>query len=270
MSALELSAEVIAYAHGAPVLRDVQLNVAAGESVALLGGNGSGKTALLRYIAGLLPRSAGQCRVFGEPIKSTRAAVAAGVGLLVQDPDDQLLGTTLAEDTRIGPRNLQLPAAECDARVARALVSVELTELAQREVETLSLGQRKRAALAGVLAMEPRLMLLDEPTAGLDPRAERALCDTLLELRNAGRTLLVATHAVDLVPYFATRVVLLAEGRIIADGPCRDMLLNAERLTRARVRMPWAAELWTRALQQRIPQMSQAPLTLEELLECLR
>ena len=132
-------------------------------------------------------------------------------------------------------------------------------------IETLSLGEQKRAALAGVLAMEPRLLLLDEPTAGLDPQGERALCETLAALRAEGRTLLVATHAVDLVPYFATRVVLLADGAILADGPCREVLVRDELLQRARVRRPWAAELWARALRARV---ATPPLTLEELLTC--
>lgn len=266
MNALELAAPSIGYADADPVLRDVRLNIAVGESVALLGGNGSGKTALLRYIAGLLPRAAGSCRVHGQAIRSTRAAVSAGVGLLVQDPADQLLGTTLEQDTRIGPRNLQLSAAECDARVQTALTSVDMLALAQRDIETLSVGEQKRASLAGVLAMEPRLLLLDEPTAGLDPRAERSLCQTMASLARAGRTLLVATHAVDLVPYFASRVVLLAEGRVIADGPCREVLLEQALLERARVRRPWTVELWASALRERMPQ---APLTLEELLDQL-
>jgi cobalt/nickel transport system ATP-binding protein len=235
--------------------------------VAVLGGNGAGKTALLRYVAGLLPRAGGECRVHGRAITSVRAAVAAGVGLSVQDPQDQLLGSTLAEDARIGPRNLGLSEAECDARVGRALATVGMSALAAREIETLSLGEQKRAALAGVLAMESRLLLLDEPTAGLDPQAEQTLCATLAALREAGRTLLVATHAVDLVPYFATRVVLLADGRVIADGPCRDVLLHDELLQRARVRRPWAAELWARALQHRIESPT---LTLDELLPHLR
>jgi cobalt/nickel transport system ATP-binding protein len=261
--ALELEAESIGYVRDMAVLRDVRLQVAAGESVALLGGNGSGKTALLRYVAGLLPRTRGHCRVHGRSIDSTRAAIAAGVGLLVQDPLDQLLGTTLEQDTRIGPRNLGLSEPECAARVIEALESVGLSGLAQREIETLSLGEQKRAALAGVLAMRPRVLLLDEPTAGLDPHAEHALSDQLCAQRRAGHTLLVATHAVDLVPHFATRVVLLAEGRVIADGPCREVLVQEQLLARARVRRPWPTELWARALRERCPD---APMTLDELL----
>jgi cobalt/nickel transport system ATP-binding protein len=266
MKALEVNASAIGYAGAEPVLRDVQLSLEPGEAVALLGGNGAGKTALLRFIAGLLPRNGGSCRVHGREITSTRAAVAAGVGLVVQDPDDQLLGATLQEDAEIGPRNLRLSDAACAARVQEALATLDLSALAEREIETLSLGERKRASLAGVLAMHPSLLLLDEPTAGLDPRSERALCDSLRQLTRAGRTLLVATHAVDLVPYFASRVVLLAGGRIIADGPCREVLTRAALLEQARMRRPWPVELWARALRERVPE---APLTLEELLPWL-
>lgn len=260
---LHVRARAIGYEAGETVLGDVDLHVAAGEAVALLGGNGAGKTALLRYIAGLLPHAGGSCEIAGRQVRSPRQAVAAGVGLLVQDPDDQLLGTTLERDTALGPRNLGCNDAEIAARVEAALATVELSALRQREISSLSLGEKKRAALAGVLAMQPRLLLLDEPSAGLDPQAEKAVCHALVALREQGRTLLVATHAVDLVPYFATRVLIIAEGRILADGPCRDVLVQSELLARARVRVPWPVELWERA---RPDSTLPAPLTLEELL----
>ena len=260
---LLVQARSIGYDASEPVLRDVELRVAAGEAVALLGGNGAGKTALLRYIAGLLPHAGGGCEIDGRAVRTPRQAVAAGVGLLVQDPDDQLLGTTLERDTALGPRNLGCDEAEIAARVEAALATVELSGLRQREISSLSLGEKKRAALAGVLAMRPRLLLLDEPSAGLDPQAERAVCQALVALRDQGRTLLVATHAVDLVPYFATRVLIVAEGRVLADGPCREVLVQTDLLARARVRVPWPVELWKRARpQSALP----APLTLEELI----
>jgi cobalt/nickel transport system ATP-binding protein len=264
VSWLALDAPQIGYQSESAVLRDVQLRVAQGEALALLGGNGAGKTALLRYLAGLLPHAAGSCSVGGRRIARPSHAVAAGIGLMVQDPDDQLLATTLERDVAIGPKNLRLPPAECAARVERALRAVGLTALAAREIETLSAGERKRAALAGVLAMEPALLLLDEPTAGLDPKAERDLCETLRAQREAGRTLIVATHAIDLVPYFATRVVVLSQGRILADGPCRDILQRRELLAQAQLRQPWPVELWERALGA--AHGPPTPLTMEELL----
>lgn len=263
MSNLHVQARAIGYEASEPVLRDVELRVGAGEAVALLGGNGAGKTALLRYIAGLLPHAGGVCEIAGRRVRSPRQAVAAGVGLLVQDPDDQLLGTTLERDTALGPRNLGCGEAEIAARVRDALAAVELSALREREIGSLSLGEKKRAALAGVLAMQPRVLLLDEPSAGLDPHAERAVCQALVALREQGRTLLVATHAVDLVPYFATRALIIAQGRVLADGPCREVLVQQQLLERARVRVPWPVELWRRAR----PQSTEAvPLTLEELL----
>ena len=141
-----------------------------------------------------------------------------------------------------------------------------ITALAEREIESLSLGERKRTSLAGVLAMAPRVLLLDEPTAGLDPTGERALCDTLRALAATGITQIVATHAIDLVPRFATRALVLAEGRVLADGPCRELLQRCDLLERARLRRPWPVELWARALAHRVPTVT---MTLEEVLPCL-
>jgi cobalt/nickel transport system ATP-binding protein len=175
MTVLAIAAETIAYASNAPVLREVRLEAEEGECIALLGGNGAGKTALLHWIAGVLPLAGGRRMVNGHAVDSPRAAVAAGVGLVVQDPDDQLLGATVREDVEIGPRNLCLSDDEIAERVAAALADVGLSALAAREIESLSFGERKSASLAGVLAMRPTLMLLDEPTAGLDPVAELSL-----------------------------------------------------------------------------------------------
>lgn len=266
MNTIDVRAPAIGYGEGAPVLRDVELAIGGGEVVALLGGNGAGKTALLRWIAGLLPRRGGVCLVDGAVIGSARDAVARSVGLVVQDPNDQLLGTTVREDVELGPRNLGVPTRRRAELVDEALASVGLTALADREIETLSLGERKRASLAGVLAMKPRVLLLDEPTAGLDPDAEHALCATLRDLGRAGITLLVATHAIDLVPRFATRALVIANGRVCADGPCRDVLADDELLTRARLRRPWPIELWARALRARVPDPT---TTMEEVLPCL-
>ncbi|GAC1359132.1 MAG: ATP-binding cassette domain-containing protein [Polyangiales bacterium] len=267
MTVLSIHAPAIGYGSGAPVLRDVRLEAAEGECIALLGGNGAGKTALLHWIAGVLPRADGRRVVDGQPIDSPRAAVAAGVGLVVQDPDDQLLGATVGDDVEIGPRNLRLPDAEIAHRVVAALTDVGLALLATRTIETLSFGERKRASLAGVLAMRPKLLLLDEPTAGLDPVGELSLCASLAALTEQGRTMIVATHAVDLVPRFATRVVLLGEGRVLADGPCRELMMRDDLLARAHVRRPWPAELWARTTELRA--RTETPtLTLEEVLRC--
>lgn len=268
MTVLSVDAPVIGYAKGPPALRGVRIRADRVESVAVLGGNGAGKSALLSWIAGVLPRAGGVCRVSGRSIDSPRDAVRAGVGLVVQEPDDQLLGATVREDVEFGPRNLRLAHGEISERVTSALDVVGITALSERDVASLSFGERKRVCLAGVLSMAPALILLDEPTAGLDPAGELTFCATLRGLARGGVTLLVATHAVDLVPHFATRVIVLGEGRVLADGPCREVLREDALLARARVRRPWPVELWARA-EGAFADGPGVPLTMEEVVSCL-
>jgi len=263
VTALSVHADAIGYVDHVAALRDVHVEAMPGEAIALLGGNGAGKTALLHFIAGALPSKNGRASVYGERIRSARDAVRAGLGLVVQDPSDQLLGATVAHDVALGPRNLGLAESEVSARVAAALATVGINPLADREIESLSFGERKRTCLAGVLAMKARVLLLDEPTAGLDPLAEVELCETLRVLAAGGTTLLVATHAVDLVPRFATRVLLLGEQRILFDGPMRELVGETALLARARLRMPWPAQLWA-ATRSLAPAPLRIPLTIEE------
>ncbi|AUX39154.1 cobalt ABC transporter ATP-binding protein [Sorangium cellulosum] len=271
MTAIALRATGIGYPGRAAVLRDVHLDVAEGESVAVLGGNGAGKTALLRALVGLLPTPGGRVELSGRRVASPSDAVAAGAALVLQDPDDQLLGATLLDDVLFGPRNLGLPDAEARRRAEAALSAVHIAHLADRAIEALSFGERKRACIAGMLAMQPRVLLLDEPTAGLDPAGELALCATLRALsERQGATLVIATHAVDLVPLFAGRAILLGDGRILADGPPREVFARGELLERARLRRPWVAELWTRMAPPPAPgRAADLPLTLEEALACM-
>ncbi len=259
LSALAIHAEAVGPPGVSPVLRDVALEVAPGERVAVLGGNGTGKTTLLKAAVGLVP-ARGAVAVNGREVRSARDAVAAGAGLLFQNPSDQLFGTTPLDDAAYGPLNQGLPPAAARDRALAALGHTGLAHLAERRVETLSFGEKKRAGLAGVLAMEPSLLLLDEPTAGIDPAGEIALVELLRSAAARGAALVVATHAVDLVPRFAERVVLLGEGRILADGPPRDVFGDERLLARASVRPPWIS-LMGRVLWPARP----PPLTLEEV-----
>jgi len=268
VTALAVHAESIGYVAEVAALRDVHLEAAPGEAIALLGGNGAGKTALLHFIAGAIHSRGGSVAVYGDRIASPRDAVRAGLGLVVQDPDDQLLGATIGHDVALGPRNLGLGEAEVPSRVQAALATVGIASLADREIESLSFGERKRACLAGVLAMHARVLLLDGPTAGLDPLAEVALCETLRDLAAKGTTLVVATHAVDLVPRFATRVVLLGERRILFDGSMRDLVGQTDLLACAHLRRPWPAELWAKTGAS-APHVPHPPLTIEEAIAWL-
>jgi len=223
-----------------PVLRGLQLRVDAGERVAVVGGNGAGKTTLLRALMGLQPVD-GTLEVSGRRVARAEDAVAAGVALVFQNPDDQLFGTTVAEDVRFGPRNQRLDEAEAGRRADAALAELGIAHLAERPIEELSFGEKKRACLAGVLAMRPRVLLLDEPTAGLDPLAEEALVALLGRIAT---TSIVATHAVDLVPRLCDRVLVLAREGIVADGTPRAVFARADELRAANLRPPWS-QAWT-------------------------
>lgn len=265
--ALLLRAERLGHRAAPPALRGVRLAVRPGERVAILGGNGAGKSTLLKSAVGLLPAPGGEVRVFGAAVRTPRDAVLAGAGLLFQNPSDQLFGATVLDDAAYGPSNQGLEQATALDRARAALASCGLDHLADRPVEALSFGEQRRACLAGILAMRPRLLLLDEPTAGLDPEAELRAIASLQALARAGVTLVAATHAVDLVPHFAERVVLLGEGQVLADGPARAVFAQPELLRRARVRAPLPTALW-RALHPERADDPHVPLTLEELTLC--
>ena len=217
------------YAAGREVLAGVDLTVEHGERVAVLGPNGAGKTTLMLHLNGLL-RGGGELEVAGLPVRpDTLPALRARVGLVFQDPDDQLFMTTVAEDVAFGPRNLGLGEDQVIARTQAALAAVRMQSAADRAPHQLSMGERRRVAIAGVLAMDPRLLVLDEPSANLDPRARRELLDLLETLE---RTLLVVTHDLPFAAELCERAVILSRGRIVADGPC-DAILEDEDLLAA-------------------------------------
>ncbi|MBE0476221.1 MAG: ABC transporter ATP-binding protein [Coriobacteriia bacterium] len=227
--AVELRDLRYAYPDGTVALDGVDLAVAAGERVALLGPNGAGKSTLILHINGVI-RGAGDVLVGGTRLADdTVRAVRSRVGLVFQDPDDQLFMTTLYDDVAFGPLNMALPAAEVDSRVHDALHAVGLAGETSRPAHHLSFGQRKRAALATVLSMRPDVLVLDEPTSNLDPRSRRAMIDLLSSLP---ATQLVATHDMDLAWRLCARVVLLDGGVVAADGPSSEILAD-ERLMEA-------------------------------------
>ena len=226
-------------------LDGIDLSIEAGEQVALLGANGSGKSTLLKLLDGILAPSAGTMRALGRDIK----AVAAGeeafrfhreVGLVFQDPDIQLFSATVFDDVAFGPLQLGLPPQEVKVRCEEALAQMEISHLAKRAPFELSGGEKKRAAIASVLSLHPDVLLLDEPTASLDPRTKWVLVNLIQKLAESGKTIITATHELEIVPIIARRAVVMGEERrLLADGTPEEILGDRELLTRANVIHPF-------------------------------
>ena len=220
-------------------LDGINLTIRPGERIALLGANGSGKSTLLKLLDGVVGPTSGKIRALGLDV----AAVAAGedgfwfhreVGLVFQDPDIQLFSATVLDDVAFGPLQLGLAREEVKERCDEALAEMGIAHLADRAPFELSGGEKKRAAIASVLSLRPQVVLLDEPTASLDPRTKWVLVDLIGRLAAAGRTLVVATHELDIVPLIADRVVILnEEGRVVADGTPAAVLADRSLLVEA-------------------------------------
>jgi cobalt/nickel transport system ATP-binding protein len=209
------------YPDGQAALQNVSLAIQHGEKVALVGPNGAGKSTLMLHLNGILTGD-GQVRIAGlEVNKSNLPLIRAKVGLVFQNPDDQLFSPTVYEDVAFGPLHMGLPEEDVHRRVNRALGLVGMQEYGDRLSHHLSSGEKKRVSIATVLSMEPDILVFDEPTAGLDPRARRSLIRLLKELP---LTTLVSTHDIHMVHEIFSRVVILDEGRIVADGPAELML----------------------------------------------
>lgn len=210
------------YPDGHMALHEINLDLCRGDKVALVGPNGAGKSTLLIHLNGILPRQSGQIQVCGLEISpKTAGRVRALVGLVFQSPDDQLFSPTVFDDVAFGPIYQGLPAEQVKARVAEALQMVHMEDYSRRVSHHLSVGEKKRIAIATVLAMQPEILVLDEPSAGLDPRARRGLIELLRELP---QTMIVATHDLPLVKELLPRTVIMDDGQVVADGPTHHIL----------------------------------------------
>ncbi len=224
------------YPDGTQALRGVSLRIVHGESVALVGANGAGKSTLLKHLNGCLTPEAGTVRVGGFPLTpKTLAQVRKTVGMVFQDPDDQLFMPLVREDVAFGPLNLGLPPEEVEERVRQALATVGAGHLADRPPYRLSAGEKRSVAIASVLSMEPSILVMDEPSSHLDPRARRQLIRLLSSFRH---TKIIATHDLDMVLDLCPRTAVLREGRIAADGPTLEILQNEELLESCRLEKP--------------------------------
>jgi cobalt/nickel transport system ATP-binding protein len=223
------------YPNGQAALRGVDLHIDHGERVALLGPNGAGKTTFVLHLNGLL-RGTGGLEVAGLEVGECELGeLRARVGMVFQDPDDQLFMPTVGEDVGFGPLNLKLSRDEVERRITESLRAVRMEHTAERAPYQLSAGERRRVAIATVLAMRPHLLVLDEPSANLDPRARRALLDVLERIE---RTMLITTHDLPLAAEFCERTVILAAGSVVADGATDALLSDPDLLAEHDLELP--------------------------------
>ena len=229
------------YPDGTAALSDIDLHIHAGERVALLGPNGAGKTTLVLHLNGIYMAQTGSVAVSGTAItKDSVMEARRRVGIVFQDPDDQLFMPTIADDVAFGPQNLGLAGEELTTRVDDALDAVDIRDLAERSPSHVSFGQKRRAAIAGVLAMRPDIIVLDEPTANLDPAARRELTEVLDSL---DVTQLIVTHDLLYALELCPRSIIIDDGTIVADGPTRDLLADTELLAAHRLALPFGVSL---------------------------
>lgn len=225
------------YPDGHRALDGVDLHIHPGERVALLGPNGAGKTTLVLHLNGILTPTSGSVTVSGLPVERDHLLeVRRRVGVVFQDPDDQLFMTTVAQDVAFGPRNLGLSADEVEARVEEALTAVGMLDVADRPPHHLSSGQKRRVAVATVLAMRPEILVLDEPSSNLDPASRRELAEVVDGL---GITVLMVTHDLPYALQLCERSVVLSEGRVVADAATREALSDGDLMAAHRLELPY-------------------------------
>jgi cobalt/nickel transport system ATP-binding protein len=242
-AALDVRGLRYAYPDGREALRGVDLAVGPGERVAVLGPNGAGKTTLVLHLNGILEPQSGEVEIGGLPVtKANLAVIRQRVAIVFQDPDDQLFMPTVRDDVAFGPANAGLRGEALDARVGAALAGVDMAEHADRAPHHLSFGQRRRVAVATVLAMQPDVLVLDEPTSNLDPAARRELA-TILE--GLDLTILVVTHDLPYALELCDRSVILDAGRIVADGPTHEILADDALLAAHRLELPRGFQIHT-------------------------
>jgi cobalt/nickel transport system ATP-binding protein len=225
------------YPDGTAALREIELHIHPGERVALLGPNGAGKTTLILHMNGIHMPQQGSVAVSGLQLsKDNVMEIRRRVGVVFQDPDDQLFMPTVRDDVEFGPRNLGVTDAELDRRVSEALAAMDVTDLVDRPPNHLSFGQKRRVAIAGVLAMEPSILVLDEPTSNLDPASRRELAEALKSL---GTTQLIVTHDLPFAYEMCSRAVIMDDGRIVATAPTEELLADEPLLRQHRLELPF-------------------------------
>ena len=268
MNIIEAKNITYLYPDGTKALDNINFSVEKGSMVSLLGKNGAGKSTLFLHFNGIFEPESGEILVDGEKLKYDKKSllkVRQKVGIVFQNPDDQLFAPTVEEDIAFGPLNIGLSQEETKKRVTNALKRVGMEGYEKKPPHHLSGGQKKRVAIAGILAMDPEIMVLDEPTSGLDPKGASKILKLLYELNNEGMTIIIATHDVDLVPIYSNKINIIRDGKIIKEGTPHEVFDDAVLIRDADLRLPRIAHL-VEILdkQDHIKLASSYPLTIGE------
>ena len=248
MSDIHLSTKNLSYTYpdGTHALKNVNMDILKGQKVAIMGPNGAGKSTLFSHFNGLTEPTSGHIELDGKTMKydkDTLLEVRQKVGIVFQDPNDQLFAPTVKEDVAFGPMNLGLSYEEVEKRVNEALELVGMEKFRDKTPHHLSGGQQKRVAIAGIIAMRPEIMILDEPTAGLDPEGVDKVLDILNDLNNDGMSIVISSHDIEMVNGFAEKIFVLNEGEILASGDKHNIFSNKELLKTAHLKAPIATEI---------------------------
>jgi len=263
---LDLDIKSFKYPDNTVALSDIKISVRRGEFTGMLGSNGSGKTTLLKIMDGLLKDFNGSVLLDGIDIrKLSPKEIYRKIGLIFQNPDEQLFAPTVFEDVAFGPLNMGFSEGETSERVLGALHDVDMEQFARKSIHTLSFGQKKRICIAGLLAMGHEILLMDEPTAGLDPMGEYRMMRLLTDLnRKKGVTIVMATHSVDLVPVFLDRLYILSKGKIVRGGSPEEVFTAPEDMEQVKLRLPHIAELIYKLKHEDRIGFGKIPLTVGE------
>jgi cobalt/nickel transport system ATP-binding protein len=263
---LSVKIDSFSYPDGTRALSGISLDIKKGEFAGILGSNGSGKTTLLKAMDGLMKDFSGIVLLDGMDIrKLSPKEIYRKVGLIFQNPDDQLFAQNVFEDVAFGPLNMGFGEEETSRRVRNALTDVDMAGYEKKSIHNLSFGQKKRICIAGLLAMGHDILILDEPTAGLDPMGEYKMMDLLRKLNSEnGVTIVMATHSVDLVPLFLHRLFILSKGTVVRGGTPEEVFTAPEEMSSVKLRLPHIAELiHSLRRQDKIP-FDKIPLTVGE------
>ena len=266
MKAVEIIGINYTYGDGTVALKDFDLSVEKGERIAILGPNGAGKSTLLKIMGGLIFPSGGKVRIFGKEIsKKNTVHAAKRVGMLFQDPDDQIFMPTVWDDIAFGPINMDLGEVEVKKRVRDAIRRTDLVGFEERTAHHLSYGEKKRVAIAGIIAMKPDLLLLDEPTANLDPQSREKLINIINKMNN---TVIIATHNLNTVIRMAEKAVVLDTEKI-AFGTMREIFSDRKIMRRARLVAPDISDLFMK-LRKNGYEFDELPITVDDALRCIK